>query len=158
MRRFIKDGQLPPPGAIRIEELINYFSYQYPQPENDDPFSVNMELSDCPWNKKHELVLIGLQGKKIPVDNLPASNLVFLIDVSGSMDEPDKLPLVQSSLKLLVDQLRPQDKVAFVVYAGNAGLVLPSTSGDEKMKIKNAIDELRGRWLNCRWRRHTISI
>ena len=142
MRRFIKDGQLPPPGAIRIEELINYFSYQYPQPKSDDPFSVNMELSACPWNEKHELVLIGLQGKKIPADNLPASNLVFLIDVSGSMDEPDKLPLVQSSLKLLVDQLRPQDKVALVVYAGNAGLVLPSTSGDEKMKIKNAIDEL----------------
>jgi Ca-activated chloride channel family protein len=143
MRRFIKNGQLPPPGAIRIEELINYFSYQYPQPKNDDPFSVNMELSSCPWNEKHQLVLIGLQGKKIPVDNLPASNLVFLIDVSGSMDEPDKLPLVQSSLKLLVDQLRPQDKVALVVYAGNAGLVLPSTGGNEKMKIKNAIDELR---------------
>ncbi len=142
MRRFINDGQLPPPGAIRIEELINYFSYQYPQPKNNNPFSVNMELSFCPWNAKHELVLIGLQGKKIPVDNLPASNLVFLIDVSGSMDEPDKLPLVQSSLKLLVDQLRPQDKVALVVYAGNAGLVLPSTSGDEKMKIKNAIDKL----------------
>jgi len=143
MRRFIKDGQLPPPGAIRIEELINYFSYQYPQPRNNDPFSVNMELSACPWNEKHELVLIGLQGKKIPADNLPASNLVFLIDVSGSMDEPDKLPLVQSSLKLLVDQLRSEDKVALVVYAGNAGLVLPSTGGAEKMKIKSAIDELR---------------
>jgi len=143
MRRFIKDGQLPPPGAIRIEELINYFSYQYPQPKGDDPLSVTMELSACPWNEKHELVLIGLQGKKIQIDNLPASNLVFLIDVSGSMDEPDKLLLVQSSLKLLVDQLRPQDKVALVVYAGNAGLVLPSTGGDEKMKIKNAIDELR---------------
>ncbi|HXL57526.1 MAG TPA: von Willebrand factor type A domain-containing protein, partial [Chitinophagaceae bacterium] len=142
MRRFINDGQLPPPGAIRIEELINYFTYQYPQPKNDDPFTVNMELSSCPWNEKHELVLIGLQGKKIPVDNLPASNLVFLIDVSGSMDEPDKLPLVKSSLKLLVDQLRPQDKVALVVYAGNAGLVLPSRSGEEKIKIKNAIDQL----------------
>jgi Ca-activated chloride channel family protein len=143
MRRFIRNGQLPPPGAIRIEELINYFSYQYPQPKNDDPFSVNMELSSCPWNEKHQLVLIGLQGKKIPADNLPASNLVFLIDVSGSMDESDKLPLVQSSLKLLADQLRPQDKVALVVYAGNAGLVLPSTSGDDKMKIKNAIGELQ---------------
>lgn len=142
MRRFIKSGQLPPPGAIRIEELINYFTYQYPQPTNDNPFSVNMELSACPWNQKHELVLIGLQGKKIPVDNLPPSNLVFLIDVSGSMDEPDKLPLVKESLKLLVDQLREQDKVALVVYAGNAGLVLPSTSGENKMKIKNAIDNL----------------
>lgn len=142
MRRFIKSGRLPPPGAIRIEELINYFTYQYPQPINDNPFSVNMELSACPWNEKHELVLIGLQGKKIPVDNLPPCNLVFLIDVSGSMDEPDKLPLVKESLKLLVDQLREQDKVAMVVYAGNAGLVLPSTSGENKMKIKNAIDNL----------------
>lgn len=142
MRRFIKSGQLPPAGAIRIEELINYFTYQYPQPTNGEPFGVNMELSNCPWNEKHELVLIGLQGKKIPVDNLPPSNLVFLIDVSGSMDEPDKLPLVKESMKLLVDQLREQDKVALVVYAGNAGLVLPSTTGANKMKIKNAIDNL----------------
>ena len=142
MRRFINDGQLPPSGAIRIEELINYFSYEYPQPKNDDPFSVNMEYANCPWNKDHELVLVGLQGKKIPTENLPASNLVFLIDVSGSMNEPNKLPLVQSSLKLLVDQLREQDKVALVVYAGNAGLVLPSTSGTNKTKIKDAIDKL----------------
>jgi len=142
MRRFINDGQLPPAGAIRIEELINYFSYQYPQPKNDDPFSVNMEMSSCPWNEQHELVLVGLQGRKIPVDNLPASNLVFLVDVSGSMDEPNKLPLVQSSLKLLIDQLRPQDKVALVVYAGNAGLVSPATSGEYKTKIKDAIDKL----------------
>ena len=142
MRRFINSGQLPPPGAIRIEELINYFTYQYPQPANGDPFSVNMELSTCPWNEKHELVLIGLQGKKIPIDNLPSSNLVFLIDVSGSMDEPDKLPLVKESLKLLVDQLRDQDKIALVIYAGNAGLALSSTSGANKMKIKNAIDNL----------------
>jgi len=142
MRRFINDGQLPPPGAVRIEELINYFSYQYPQPVNDEPFSINTEISNTPWNPQHKLVLIGLQGKKIPYDNLPASNLVFLIDVSGSMDMENKLPLVQASLKLLVDQLRPQDKVALVVYAGNAGLVLPSTSGDNKPKIKQAIGEL----------------
>jgi Ca-activated chloride channel family protein len=143
MRRFINNGQLPPAGAIRIEELINYFSYEYPQPKGNDPFSVNMEYAHCPWNEDHELVLVGLQGKKMPVDNLAASNLVFLIDVSGSMNEPNKLPLVQASLKLLVDQLREQDKVALVVYAGNAGLVLPSTSGANKTIIKDAIDKLQ---------------
>ncbi len=142
IRRFINDGRLPPAGAVRIEEMINYFNYSYPQPQGDAPFSINTEISNCPWNAQHTLVMIGLQGKKISTQNLPASNLVFLIDVSGSMYEPDKLPLVQSSLKLLVDQLRPQDKVALVVYAGNAGLVLPSTSGDEKTKIKDAIDAL----------------
>jgi len=142
VRRFINEGQLPPAGAVRIEELINYFKYNYPQSQNDDPFSINTEISNCPWNAQHKLVLIGLQGKKISTQNLPASNLVFLIDVSGSMDQPDKLPLVKSSLKLLVDQLRPQDKVALVVYAGSAGLVLPSTGGNEKIKIKDAIDAL----------------
>jgi Ca-activated chloride channel family protein len=142
VRRFINQQQLPPAGAVRIEELINYFTYNYPQPQRDDPFSINTEISDCPWNAQHKLVLIGLQGKKLSTQNLPASNLVFLIDVSGSMDEEDKLPLVKSSLKLLVDQLRAKDKVAIVVYAGNAGLVLPSTSGEEKIKIKDAIDGL----------------
>lgn len=142
VRRFINDGELPPAGAVRIEEMINHFSYSYPQPQNNDPFSINTEISECPWNAQHKLVLIGLQGKKISTQNLPASNLVFLIDVSGSMSSEDKLPLVQSSLKLLVEQLRPEDKVALVVYAGNAGLVLPSTSGDEKIKIKDAIDAL----------------
>ena len=142
VRRFINEGELPPAGAVRIEELINYFSYNYPQPQNDEPFSINTEISNCPWNTNHKLVLIGLQGKKISTENLPASNLVFLIDVSGSMDEPDKLPLVKSSLKLLIDQLRPKDKVALVVYAGNAGLVLPSTSGKDKIKIKDEIDAL----------------
>ncbi|HEY6505441.1 MAG TPA: von Willebrand factor type A domain-containing protein [Chitinophagaceae bacterium] len=142
IRRFINDGELPPAGAVRIEEMINYFKYDYPQPEGDKPFSINTEISDAPWNKDHKLVLIGLQGKKIPVGNLPASNLVFLIDVSGSMQSPLKLPLVKSSMKMLVDQLREQDKVAMVVYAGAAGLVLPPTSGYEKTKIKNAIDKL----------------
>jgi Ca-activated chloride channel family protein len=142
VRRFLNEDQLPPAGAVRIEEMINYFTYDYPQPKNEEPFNVNMEVSSCPWNAKHELVLIGLQGRKIPSQNLPAANLVFLIDVSGSMDEANKLPLVQSSLKLLVDQLRPQDKVAIVVYAGNAGLVLPSTPGDKKMAIKTAINNL----------------
>lgn len=142
IRRMINQGQLPPEGAVRIEEMINYFSYQYPQPKSEDPFSVNTEISTCPWNHQHQLVLIGLQGKKIEVEKLPASNLTFLIDVSGSMWQPDKLPLVKASLQLLVDQLRPQDKVAIVVYAGNAGLVLPSTNGNEKTKIKEAIEKL----------------
>ena len=143
IRRFLNEGQLPPAGAVRIEEMINYFHYDYPQPAGEDPFSVNTEISDCPWNKDHKLVLVGLQGKKIPVQQLPPSNLVFLIDVSGSMMDANKLPLVQASMKLLVDQLRQDDKVAIVVYAGNAGLVLPSTNGSEKKKIKEAIDALQ---------------
>ncbi len=142
VRRFLQNGELPPAGAVRIEELINYFHYEYPQPLNDDPFSINTEVGTCVWNPQHQLVMIGLQGRKIPTENLPASNLVFLIDVSGSMMEPEKLPLVQKSLKMLVDQLREQDHVSLVVYAGNAGLVLPSTPGYEKTKIKNAIDAL----------------
>lgn len=142
VRRFLESGQLPPAGAVRIEEMINYFKYDYPQPTSDHPFSINTEIAECPWNPAHKLVMIGLQGKKIPVDNLPPSNLVFLIDVSGSMMAENKLPLVRASMKLLTDQLRPQDKVAIVVYAGNAGLVLPATSGDEKAAIKEAIDKL----------------
>jgi Ca-activated chloride channel homolog len=142
VRRYLNQGQLPPAGAVRIEEMINYFHYQYPQPSGKDPFSINTEISDAPWNKDHKLVLIGLQGEKISTDNLPASNLVFLIDVSGSMSGPLRLPLVKSSLKMLVDQLRAQDKVSMVVYAGAAGLVLPPTSGREKVTIKEAIDKL----------------
>lgn len=142
VRRFINNGELPPAGAVRIEEMINYFKYQYAQPEDDQPFSITTETADAPWNRKHRLVLIGLQGKKIATEKLPASNLVFLIDVSGSMQSADKIGLVKSSMKMLVDQLRPQDKVAMVVYAGAAGLVLPSTSGNEKTKIKDAIDAL----------------
>ena len=122
--------------------MINYFDYVYPKPANGEPFTVNTEISDCPWNTQHRLVHIGLQGKEIPVDNLPPSNMVFLIDVSGSMNEPNKLPLVQASLNMLVDQLREKDKVAIVVYAGNAGLVLPSTNGSNKIKIKEAINDL----------------
>ena len=142
VRRYLNQGQLPPAGAVRIEEMINYFHYDYPQPENGDPFSINTEISDAPWNKDHKLVLIGLQGRKIPVAGLPPSNLVFLVDVSGSMNMPNKLPLVKASMKLLVDQLREEDKVAMVVYAGAAGLVLPPTSGADKTKIKDAIDNL----------------
>jgi Ca-activated chloride channel family protein len=142
VRRFLQQGTLPPPGAVRIEELINYFDYEYPQPKEEEPFSVNTEMSACPWNSEHRLLLVGLQGKKIPMDQLPSTNLVFLIDVSGSMNEEDKLPLVKTSLKMLTDQLRDKDRVAIVVYAGNTGLVLPSTEGSQKQKIKDAIDRL----------------
>jgi Ca-activated chloride channel homolog len=142
VRRFLNQGQLPPAGAVRIEEMVNYFKYEYPQPTNNDPFSINTEISDAPWNKNHKLVLIGLQGKKIPTENLPASNLTFLIDVSGSMQGAERIGLVKASMKMLVDQLREQDKVSIVVYAGAAGLVLPTTSGTSKIKIKEAIDNL----------------
>ncbi len=142
IRRFLNNGQLPPAGAVRIEEMVNYFTYKYPQPAGDQPFSVTTEISDAPWNKDHKLVLIGLQGKKIPTDNLPPSNLTFLIDVSGSMWDANKLPLVKASMKMLVDQLRQDDMISIVVYAGAAGLVLPPTNGSEKTKIREAIDQL----------------
>jgi len=142
IRRFIREGSLPPNGAVRIEEMVNYFDYDYAPPKNDDPFAVYTEMSSCPWNEKHRLVHIGLKGREIEKAKLPPANLVFLIDVSGSMDQPNKLPLVKSSLNMLTDQLREQDKVAIVVYAGAAGLVLPSTQGNEKTKIKDAINNL----------------
>jgi Ca-activated chloride channel family protein len=141
-RRFLKDGQLPPKDAVRIEELVNYFSYDYPQPVGDAPFSVTAEISEAPWNTSHRLVHIGLQGKRIATDNLPPANLVFLLDVSGSMDEPLKLPLVKSAMRMLTEQLTSRDRVAMVVYAGSSGLVLPSTSGERKGEILAAIDRL----------------
>ncbi len=142
LRRYIRGGNLPPAGLVRSEELINYFDYEYEGPADDAPFAVHTQYMSCPWNPVHRLVSIGLQGRKVPTEKLPASNLVFLIDVSGSMMDENKLPLVKASLRLLTDQLREQDRVALVVYAGSAGLVLPSTSGMEKEKIKAAIDAL----------------
>jgi Ca-activated chloride channel family protein len=142
VRRYLEGGSLPPRGAVRIEEMINYFNYDYAQPQNDDPFAVHTESAPCPWNKEHLLVKIGLKGKEIATDNLPPANLVFLVDVSGSMAEANKLPLVQASLKLLTARLRPIDKISIVVYAGAAGLVLPSTPGNQKRKITEAIDGL----------------
>lgn len=142
MRRYINKGELPPADAIRTEELINYFSYDYPQPTGNDPVRITTEAGACPWNAKHRLVRIGLKAKEIPTDKLPVSNLVFLIDVSGSMYGPQRLGLVQSSLKLLVNNLRDEDRVAIVVYSGSAGEKLPSTSGSDKQKIREAIDEL----------------
>jgi Ca-activated chloride channel homolog len=143
IRRFINNGQKPPKDAVRIEEMINYFQYDYPQPDNEQPFSINTEVSTAPWNPKHKLMLIGLQGKKVAMENLPPSNLTFLIDVSGSMADENKLPLLKQAFKLLIRQLRPQDKVAIVVYAGAAGLVLPPTAGNEKDKIINALENLQ---------------
>jgi Ca-activated chloride channel family protein len=142
VRRFINDGYLPPKDAVRIEEMVNYFSYSYPRPKENQPFSITPEVTECPWNKKHQLIHIGLQGRKIETENLAANNLVFLIDVSGSMNSSDKLPLLKSALTLLVEQLREQDKVSIVVYAGNAGLILPPTHGNKKDKILEAINNL----------------
>lgn len=142
MRRFINKGELPPAEAIRTEELINYFSYNYPRPTGNDPVRITAEVGACPWNAKHRLVRIGLKAKEIPTEKLPVSNLVFLIDVSGSMYGPQRLGLVQSSLKLLVNNLRDEDRVAIVVYSGSAGEKLPSASGSDKQKIREAIDEL----------------
>jgi len=140
LRRFINDGIKPPKDAVRIEELINYFEYDYPQPVGNVPFSVTNEVAACPWNSKHKIVSIGLQGKKVALDNTPPSNLVFLLDVSGSMNAPDKLPLLKQGLRILTNQLKPQDRVAIVVYAGSSGLVLPSTN--DKNKISESLNSL----------------
>jgi len=142
IRRMINQGQKPEKDAVRIEELINYFSYDYPNPTGKHPINILTETQPCPWNKQNMLVRIGIKAKEIPSDNIPASNFVFLIDVSGSMESPNRLPLVKSSLKLLTNNLRDKDRVAIVVYAGAAGEALPSTSGADKQKIFEALDAL----------------
>jgi Ca-activated chloride channel homolog len=142
IRRYINSGQKVPADAVRIEEMLNFFKYQYAAPKDNMPFAVHTEYSDAPWNPNHRLLRVALRAKDIPAESLPASNIVFLVDVSGSMSDENKLPLLKSSMKVLVDQLRPQDKVAIVVYAGSAGLVLPSTSGTEKSKIMDALNKL----------------
>ncbi|NML67564.1 DUF3520 domain-containing protein [Hymenobacter sp. RP-2-7] len=145
VRRFLNEGQLPPRDAVRVEEMLNYFRYQLPAPaaSSPDPVRISAELSECPWALGHQLARIGIQAKNIETASLPPANLVFLVDVSGSMDEADKLPLVQAGLKLLVRQLRPQDHVALVAYAGAAGLVLPPTAGNRQQEILDAIDRLQ---------------
>jgi len=143
IRRFLNNGQEVPKDAVRVEEMVNFFKYTYPQPKNEHPFSINTEVSDSPWNSNNKILKIGLQGKNIPTNDLPASNLVFLIDVSGSMSDMNKLPLLKQSLKILVNELRSKDKVAIVVYAGAAGMVLKPTSGDEKKTIIDALDQLQ---------------
>ena len=142
VRRFLREGSLPPKDAVRVEEMINYFRYDYPDPRGEHPFSVTTELGRAPWNPSHRLALIGLQGQRMSLGELPPNNLVFLIDVSGSMNSPDKLPLLKSAFRLLVNELRDEDRVAIVVYAGAAGLVLPPTRGDHKSQILEAIDRL----------------
>lgn len=142
VRRFLNQGNLPREDAVRIEELVNYFSYDYPQPEGSQPFSVTTELSATPWNKDTLLLHVGVQGKDIAKQNLPPSNLVFLIDVSGSMQSANKLELLKTSMKLLSKQLRPQDKVSMVVYAGASGVILPPTAGDQTAAIYQALDQL----------------
>lgn len=143
IRRMINHGQKIPVDAVKVEEMINYFHYDYPQPKNGDPFSITTEIAESSWNEHTKLVRIGLKGKEVPVENAPASNLVFLIDVSGSMRSPNKLPLLKNAFEVLVDQLREEDKVSIVVYAGSAGLVLEPTSGCDKEKILDAINNLR---------------
>jgi Ca-activated chloride channel family protein len=142
MRRFLGDGRLPPVEAVRIEELVNYFHYAYPQPAGDQPFSITTELAACPWDSTHRLALIGLQGRQIAQDGVPPRNLVFLIDVSGSMMSQDKLPLVRHGLRMLADTLTANDRVSIVVYAGASGVVLPPTRGDRKETIDRAIAAL----------------
>ncbi len=145
VRRFLSEGQLPPRDALRVEEMLNYFHYQLPAPPaaSPDPVRISAELSECPWAPGHQLARIGIQAKNVETAALPPANLTFLVDVSGSMMEPDRLPLVQAGLKLLVRQLRPQDHVALVAYAGAAGLVLPPTPGSQQSVILEAIDRLQ---------------
>jgi len=142
VRRFINSGTLPPQDAVRIEEMINYFNYDMAAPASSDPVAIYTELSTAPWNARHQLLRIGIKAKKVKTEQLPPSNFVFLIDVSGSMEDANKLPLVKASMKLLVDQLRSIDRVAIVTYAGEAGMPLPSTPANQRMKIKDVIDAL----------------
>ncbi|HEY7284314.1 MAG TPA: VWA domain-containing protein, partial [Vicinamibacterales bacterium] len=142
VRRFLRDGQAPPKDAVRTEELINYFRFDYPEPTDGRPFAVTTVVGECPWNTSHRLALIGLQARKIDASRIPPRNLVFLIDVSGSMFEPNKLPLVKASLAMLAPNLTEKDRVAIVVYAGNTGLVLPSTSGADTSTILGSLAQL----------------
>jgi len=142
IRRFLNHNQLPPPDAVRIEEMVNYFTYALPQPKGDDPFTITTEVSGCPWDSKHRLMRVALQGRNLDEWKMAPNNLVFLLDVSGSMQPPERLPLIKSAFRLLVNQLRPQDTVAIVVYAGAAGVVLPPTSGADKATILQALERL----------------
>lgn len=143
VRRFLNDNVMPPPAAIRIEELINYFKYDYSPPEGEHPFSVNLEIAQCPWQSEHWLARVGLKGLEIGREQKPAANLVFLLDVSGSMNSPAKLPLVKSAMRMLLDQLDENDRVAIAVYAGASGLVLPPTSAADRGTILSALERLK---------------
>jgi len=143
IRLFLNANQMPPANAVRIEEMINYFTYSYPQPTGPDPFGVTTEVAGCPWDASHRLVRIGIQGRNLDEWKMAPNNLVFLLDVSGSMEPPDRLPLIKSAFRVLVDRLRAEDTVSIVVYAGAAGEVLPPTSGADKRTILNALDRLQ---------------
>ncbi len=143
VRRFLNQGTLPPADAVRVEELINYFRFAYKDSQDGAPFSVTTDVSACPWNPRHRLALIGLQARRLTSERTPPRNLVFLLDVSGSMTSPDKLPLVKTAMRMLADTLNPADRVAIVVYAGASGVVLPSTPGDRKPDIQKAIADLQ---------------
>ena len=141
-RRILNESRMPPPDAVRVEEFVNYFHYGYPEPSGEHPFSITTELAACPWNAKHKLVRVGIKGKSIAKENLPPNNLVFLIDSSGSMWSEERLPLIKKGLRLLVEQLRKEDRISIVSYAGQAGLVLPATPGDKKEVILEALDNI----------------
>ena len=142
LRRFINDGSFPPKDAVRIEEMVNYFTYDYPQPKAEESFSINVDIARCPWEETHRLVRIGLKGREIAQDKRGPSNLVFLLDVSDSMTPPARLPLVKQAMRLLVEKLTENDHVAIVVYAGASGLALPSTTGEHKEQILSALETL----------------
>jgi len=143
IRRLINNGQKVPKDAVRVEEMINFFKYDYPKPTDNHPFSINTEYSDSPWNENHKLLKIGLQGKEIPTDKLPKSNFVFLVDVSGSMEDVNKLPLLKASIKVLLNELRDDDRVSIVYYASGTGILLEPTKASEKNKIIHAVDNMR---------------
>lgn len=143
VRRYLNEGRLPPRDAVRIEELLNYFDYDYPGPEDGEtPFATHVEVTECPWKPGHRLARIGIQGREVAPETTPPRNLVFLVDVSGSMAGPDRLPLVQRGLRMLADQLGPRDRVAMVAYAGAAGVVLEPTPGDRRATIREAVERL----------------
>ncbi len=142
VRRFLSEGMIPPPAAVRTEELINYFPLEYADDNDGHPISLNGEVSACPWDAEHKLIRIGIKGRSVPREQLPPSNIVLLIDVSGSMGSPDKLELLKAGFILLVEEFTAADRIAIVAYAGNAGLVLPATPGDQRTKIINAISGL----------------
>ena len=142
VRRFLNEGRLPPAGAVRVEELINYFPYDYAPPRDGSPFAVHLESAACPWKPAHRLVRVGIKGRVFDEEERPAANLVFLVDVSGSMQPADKLPLLKASLRMLAERVEARDRVAIVVYAGSSGLALPSTTGDRRQEILDALDRL----------------
>src|SRR5436305_9947380 len=140
---MLSHNQMPPADAVRLEEMVNYFAYAYPQPRSADPFSITAEVAGCPWDPTHRLMRIGIQGRNLDEWKMAPNNLVFLLDVSGSMMPPERLPLLKSAFRVLVGRLRAEDTVSIVVYAGAAGLVLPATSGADKRAILDALDQLQ---------------